>query len=86
MKIINYKDSDFIKKIDKIALNNQEFDEKLIKDVENIINLVKKNQDEAIIEICNKFDKSSFKNSDDLLVKEEEIEESMKNIDPKIFL
>lgn len=85
MQILNYKDSDFQGKLNQILINNEEFDAKITENVKNIINSVKKHQDEAIIEICNKFDQANFKKSEDLIVKKDEIDNALKNINPKIL-
>ncbi len=85
MQILNYKDSNFQDKLNQILINNEEFDAQITEDVKNIIQLVKNEQDEAIIEICNKFDQANFKNPQDLIVKKSEIDNAFKNINPKIL-
>lgn len=85
MQIITKIDPNFKQKIQKLISQNEELDSKIEQDVAKIINSVQENGDEFIIEICNRFDGSNFKKSDDLLVTQEEIEQALKNCDKALI-
>lgn len=80
MQKITFKDPNFTAKIAEIAKINQNIDVKQDNIVSEIIKDVQNRGDQAIIKICNKFDGANFKNPKDLLVDEEEIENSINNI------
>ncbi len=70
--------------IEEFALNKiKASNEIIIKDVENIIAETKKNGDSALINFCNKFDKTNFRTNKDLLVTEAEIKNAEKKLDKK---
>jgi histidinol dehydrogenase len=85
MQIINHLEQDFETKINKIVSNNSEINTKTNEQVLKILNLVKNDGDKAIIEICNKFDNANFKNPQDLLVSQKEIDESIDKINPELL-
>ena len=59
---------------------NQQFDDNISKQVLMIIEQVKKNGDQALIELSNKFDLTNFKESRDLVVSEAEFELAKKSL------
>jgi histidinol dehydrogenase len=63
---------------------SQKLDENVTEVVNEIIAEVQKNGDQSLIKFCNKFDNTSFKKSDDLLVKKSEIDLAVKSLDKKI--
>lgn len=78
MKIIKYSE------LDKSEfLKNSDFEE--LACAKEIIEQVKLNKDNAIIEYSNKFKDGDFKTSDDFLVTEEEIKKAFDAIDPKLL-
>ncbi len=83
MKIFNYKTQKdeftaFIK-------NSAKYDKNIVKTVEEIIDIVRKEGDKSLIDFSNKFDKANFEFAQDFIVKDEEIEEAKKNLDEKTF-
>jgi histidinol dehydrogenase len=85
MNIITYKDFDFKTKINELVVRNSIADSKIINDVEKVVESVKNDGDEAVINICNKFDGSNFNSSDDLLVTKKEIDNAFNNVDLKLL-
>ena len=78
MKIISYKDIEeegFFQKIDLEKLSS----------IDEIIENVKNNGDSALIEYSKRFNDGDFKNADDFLVSEKEIEDAYKKINPKLL-
>ncbi len=86
MKKITYKDLDFAKKLEEIAQINQSINPEQEKIVANIINSVREKGDKSIIDICNKFDGSEFRNPEDLLVDKEELDNSVYNISKELLI
>lgn len=70
------------KSLEDFFKKNNEFDNKIIEETTSIIEDVKKNKDKALIKYSNLFDKSFFKNSDDLVVSQEEIDEAISCCSP----
>jgi histidinol dehydrogenase len=85
MNILKYNDPNFKKNLKNISQNNKEINESILEKVKKIISLVKKNKDEALIEICNEFDGANFKKPSDLVVCEEDINNSINNIEPELL-
>ncbi len=77
MQITDYKniDKNFFKKIDFEALNS----------VNEIITKVRNEGDSALIELSKKFKDGIFNSADDFLVKENEIENAYKQINPEVL-
>ncbi len=78
MKIISYKDIEeegFFQKIDLKKLSS----------IDEIIENVKNNGDCALIEYSKRFNDGDFKNADDFLVSEKEIEDAYKKINPELL-
>ena len=78
MKIVSYKDieeAEFFQKIDLEKLNS----------LDEIIENVKTNGDSALIEYSKRFKDGDFKNADDFLVSQEELDEAYKGINPKLL-
>ena len=67
----------FLAKLKKPNLN-------ILKDVEEIINITKKDGDKALISFSNKFDKTAFKKSADLLVTNKEIIDAEKSLNKEV--
>jgi histidinol dehydrogenase len=80
-QIANWQDADFLTKIGQIIQNNAKIDQKTSQIVAKIIDQVQKNGDEAIVDLCNKFDGTNFTKPSDLLVSQQEIDQASKNID-----
>ena len=74
LKNDNFLWLDFIK-------NSQKNDKKILKIVEEIIENVRHNQDQAIIELTNKFDKTNANKISDLIVSKSEILASEKKVE-----
>lgn len=85
MQKITYADSSFSENLKKIVENNQSIDSQKELIVSEIINSVRNDGDHALINLCNKFDGSNFGNSQDLLVNQMDLDESIHNIDPKLL-
>ena len=78
MKIISYKDIEeagFFQKIDLEKLNS----------IDEIIENVKNNGDNALIDYSKRFKDGDFKNADDFVVSKQEIEEAYKKITPQLL-
>ncbi|MDA0901954.1 MAG: histidinol dehydrogenase [Proteobacteria bacterium] len=60
-------------------------DESLSAKVAQIIADVKENGDQAIINICNQFDKANFNDAADLLVNEEDIKQAVQRVNPDLL-
>ena len=87
MKIINDKEKDFAQKLEKIIQQNQAEieDNNLATKVADIIFDVKKNGDDALIKIANKFDGANFKKAADLLVPLQEIKDAKNKINKDLL-
>ena len=72
--------SDFYNFISK----SQKPDQNVTKIVDEILQDVQKNGDQSLINLCNKFDKTSFSESEDLLVTKAEIKEAEKSLSKEI--
>lgn len=70
----------------KFLNQSQKSDVSVTKTVNEIIEKVQKDGDEALISYSNKFDKTSFDKSADLLVTEEEIDSAVKSLDKDVKL
>ena len=78
MKIISYNDIEeagFFQKIDLEKLNS----------IDEIIENVKNNGDDALIEYSKRFKDGDFKSADDFVVSKQEIEEAYKKINPQLL-
>ncbi len=83
MKIFDYKkEKSFIEDFLKKA---QSVDKSVLKAVEEIIAMTKKDGDLALIELSNKFDKANFSCADDFIVSQNEIDKAVKNIAPELL-
>ncbi len=80
MQIFNYKDKNFR----DFLFQANSFDDNVFNSVRGIVNDVQKNGDQALINLCNKFDGCSFGQSEDLLVSEGEIDRAQQNLDPRL--
>ncbi len=85
IKILNYNQANFTKKISGLVKNNSEIDQQKQLVVDKIISDVRKNGDLAIIKLCNQFDKTNFKNSKDILVDKKEVNFAKKNLDKNVI-
>ena len=79
-KLIGSEKSSFY----KFLITSQKTYVNVTKTVEAIISDVKKNGDKALISYSNKFDKTNFKKSDELVVSKKEITAAEKILDPKV--
>ena len=59
---------------------NQNFDSIILKQVDEIISQVKNSQDQAVLELSNKFDNANFSSIQDFLVSENEFVEAQNNL------
>lgn len=84
IKTISHKNKNFSSEVSKLITSNCEIDEAKEKLVAKIIQDVRKNGDQAIIDLCNKFDGTNFKKGSDLLVSKAEFNQAKKNIDKKV--
>ncbi|MEL0232571.1 MAG: histidinol dehydrogenase, partial [Hyphomicrobiales bacterium] len=82
-KIYYYDDKDSMEQFFELNKKRQSNFDDVGKDVINIINSIKENGDTALIEFTNKFDKNEL-NLNDLLIPQEIIEDSYKNITPEL--
>lgn len=78
--LANCNSAAFYKFITSSQQSNLNVEEK----TKEIINLVKKNGDKALINLCNKFDKSKFKTANDLLVSKSEFNSCEKELSKEI--
>jgi histidinol dehydrogenase len=69
----------------KFIKNSHQDIQSNLESVEQIIELVKIKQDEAIIDLTNKFDKTSAKTIQDLEISSQEIQDSEKNLDEALI-
>ena len=74
VKILNTKQSDFKIKFDDLLKKRDKDDEKIDKIVSKIIYDVRINEDNALLRLTNKLDKSNFKKIKDLTVRDSEFE------------
>jgi histidinol dehydrogenase len=81
VKIIDYKEDGFERKINILLQNNSKINLKTEKAVKKIISQIRKNGDDAVIELCNQFDNANFKNPDDFLANQKEINLAKNNLD-----
>lgn len=68
----------------KFITKQQQQNNKIAKTVQTIVNNVKKQQDEALLKYCQQFDGLSCQNTSELLVDENIIENSHKNLDKSL--
>lgn len=68
----------------KFLTNSRKADTNIAETVEEIISACKKNGDKALINFCNKFDKTTFKKAQDLLVSPQEIAAAEKQTSPEV--
>ncbi len=80
VKILNTRHSNFKLKFNILLKKREKDDKKIDKIVSKIINDVGKNSDNALLRLTNKFDKSNFKNIQDLIVKKSEFEKCFNNL------
>ena len=80
VKILNTRESDFKIKFDNLLKKRDKDDEKIDKIVSKIIFDVRKNSDNALLRLTNKFDKSNFKKIKDLTVKDSEFEKCFQDL------
>jgi histidinol dehydrogenase len=78
--LLKNEKSDFYKFIKK----SQKSDLEIAKKVEEIIALTRKEGDKALIDLSNKFDKTSFKKADDFVVRENEIKLAEKEVSKEV--
>jgi histidinol dehydrogenase len=76
----NLEKSNFYKFISK----SQKSDKNVTEIVSKIISEVEKSGDKSLINLCNKFDKTNFKKSSDLLVTQSEISQAEKSLSKEI--
>ena len=74
VKILNTSQSDFKIKFESLLKKREKDDESIDKIVSKIIHDVRKNSDTALLRLTNKLDKSNFKKTQDLTVKNSEFE------------
>ncbi len=80
VKILNTKQNDFKIKFDNLLKKRDKDDEKIDNIVSKIINDVRKNSDNALLRLTNKLDKSNFKKTKDLIVKDSEFEKCFQDL------
>ncbi len=78
--LVGLEKSDFYKFITK----SQESSLEVVKQVEEIIDDTRKNGDQTLIKLSNKFDKTDFKKPSDFVVTEAEIKTSEKNVSKEV--
>ncbi|MBU6339101.1 MAG: histidinol dehydrogenase [Rickettsiales bacterium] len=78
--LLGHEKSAFYNFIKKSQKNNSD----ITKKVEEIIALTKKDGDKTLINLSNKFDKTSFKKADDFIVKESEIKLAEKQVSKEV--
>ena len=84
-KIISYKEQNFTAQIGALIKNNTQIDQSTEIAVAKIISEVRKSGDKAIIALCNKFDKTNFKKTEDLLVSKKEFNQARKNLNQDVI-
>jgi histidinol dehydrogenase len=78
--LINLENKPFYKFIS----SSQKSDLDVEKKAKEIINLVKKHGDKALINLCNKFDKTNFKKPEDLIISKAEINAAEKKLNREV--
>jgi len=80
VKVLNTRSDKFENEFQKLISKREKDDLKIDQVVEQIIKDVKKNADKALVRLTKKFDGFNIKNADELIIKDEELEEAFNSL------
>ena len=81
---LNSDQKDFDQALSKLLAWNDETDQQVTETVQNILNDVRRDGDQALIETTNKFDRRSVSKMSELELSSDQMDMARQNLDPKI--